>query len=111
MMKVDIILRAANAARDDQHQEIALEHCRTTQRYLVRRDGGTAHEAIFHTQKGTFLRKSTHQGWSADSTWSRGLAWAIYGCTAVHRLCGVTEFLDTARLCAGYYAKMAPTGL
>ena len=76
MMNVGIILWAANAVRDDQLREIALEHCRTTQRYLVRRDGGTAHEGIFHTHKGTFLRTSTHQGWSAASTWSRGQAWA-----------------------------------
>ena len=110
MMNVGIILWAANAVRDDQLREIALEHCRTTQRYLVRRDGGTAHEGIFHTHKGTFLRTSTHQGWSADSTWSRGQAWALYGFTAVHRLSGVSEFLDTARRCAEYYLKRVPKG-
>src|SRR5207248_264587 len=67
MMNVGIILWAANATGVEALRQIALEHCRTTQRYLVRADGGTAHEAIFDADRGSFLRTSTHQGWSADS--------------------------------------------
>src|SRR5206468_4302573 len=42
---------------------------------------------------------------------SRGLAWALYGFTAVHRLSGEPEFLATARRCADYYLLRAPAGL
>ena len=111
MMNVGIILWAANATGDPTLRAIALEHCRTTQRYLVRADGGTAHEGIFDVQTGQFLRESTHQGYRPDSTWTRGLAWAIYGFTAVHRLSGEGEFLDTARRCAACYLRRAPVGL
>jgi unsaturated chondroitin disaccharide hydrolase len=111
MMNVGIILWAANATGDDALRQLALEHCRTTQRYLVRPDGGTAHEGIFDLESGRFLRASTHQGWSADSVWSRGLAWAIYGFTAVHRLSGEPEFLSTARRCADFYLRRAPASL
>src|SRR5438132_1246412 len=97
MMNVGLVLWAANATNDVKLREIALAHSRITAGYLVRPDGGTAHEGIFHTVKGTFLRRSTHQGWSAGSTWSRGQAWAIYGFTAVHRLSGEAEYLDIAR--------------
>jgi unsaturated chondroitin disaccharide hydrolase len=111
MMNVGIILWAANATGDSDLREVALEHCRTTQKYLVRADGGTAHEGIFDVETGKFLRQATHQGWSAESTWTRGLAWAIYGFTAVHRLSGEREFLDTARRCADCYLRRAPQGL
>jgi unsaturated chondroitin disaccharide hydrolase len=111
MMNVGLVLWAANAAHDANLRDIALEHCRTTAAYLVRPDGSTAHEGIFHTVKGTFLRRSTHQGWSAASTWARGQAWAIYGFTAAHRLSGEAEFLDIARRCANYYLQHAPKGL
>src|SRR5438876_196641 len=111
MMNVGIIFWAANAAADKALRQIALEHCRTTQRYLIRPDGGTVHEGVFDLESGQFLRPSTHQGWSADSTWSRGLAWALYGFTAAHRLSGAADFLDTARLCAGYYLRHATEGL
>jgi unsaturated chondroitin disaccharide hydrolase len=112
MMNVGIILWAANASGDAGLRDVALEHSRTTAKYLVREDGGTAHEGIFDTETGQFLRQSTHQGWSGESTWTRGLAWALYGFTAVHRLSGATEFLDVARRCAGcYLRRSAPTGL
>jgi unsaturated chondroitin disaccharide hydrolase len=109
MMNVGLVLYAANATGDDRLRQIALEHCRTTRTYLVRPDGGTAHEGVFDPLTGQFLRQSTHQGWSADGTWSRGLAWAIYGFTAVHRLSGEREFLDTARRCADCFLRRSPT--
>jgi unsaturated chondroitin disaccharide hydrolase len=108
MMNVGIILYAANATGDDQLREVALEHCRTTQRYLVRDDGGTAHEGIFDLETGRFLRQSTHQGWNAESTWTRGLAWALYGFTAVYRLSGESEYLATARKCADCFSRRSP---
>jgi unsaturated chondroitin disaccharide hydrolase len=111
MMNVGLVLWAANETADAGLREIGLEHCRTTVKYLVRPDGSTAHEGIFDTETGRFLRQSTHQGWSAESTWSRGLAWAIYGFTAAHRLSGEGEFFDVARRCAECYLRRAPTGL
>ncbi len=111
MMNVGIILWAANATDDDTLRQIALEHCRTSQKYLVRPDGGTAHEALFDAMTGQFLRESTQQGYRADSTWTRGLAWAIYGFTAAARLSGTQEFLATARKCADCYLRRSPANL
>jgi unsaturated chondroitin disaccharide hydrolase len=117
MMNVGIIFWAAQAigeihtTGDRKLRKIALEHCRTTAKYLVRPDGGTAHEGLFDLDTGAFLRQTTHQGWNAESTWSRGLAWAIYGFTAAHRLSSEAEFLDVARCCAGYYLTHTPPGL
>ncbi|HEY1859792.1 MAG TPA: glycoside hydrolase family 88 protein, partial [Gemmataceae bacterium] len=111
MMNVGLVFWAANETDDEALRQIALEHCRTTERYLVRPDGGAAHEGIFDVATGQFIRESTHQGWAANSTWSRGLAWAIYGFTAAHRLSGQTEFLATARRCADFFLQRAPAGL
>jgi unsaturated chondroitin disaccharide hydrolase len=111
MMNVGIIFWAAHATGDNSLRQVALEHCRTSARYLVRPDGGTAHEALFNPETGQFLRESTHQGWNAASTWSRGLAWAIYGFTAAQRLSGETEFLAVARRCADCYLRRCPPWL
>lgn len=111
MMNVGIILWAANETGAATLRHIALEHCRTTQKHLVRADGGTAHEGLFELDTGTFVRETTHQGFRGDSTWTRGLAWAIYGFTAVHRLSGAPEFLATARRCADCYLRRAPQNL
>ncbi len=111
MMNVGLIFRAARETHEDALRQIALEHCRTTAKYLVRDDGGTAHEAIFDRNTGEFLKQTTHQGWSSESTWSRGLAWSLYGFTAAYRYSGEQEFLDVARRNAAYWLHRSPPGL
>ena len=48
---------------------------------------------------------------SGKTTLLEALAWALYGFTAVHRLSGEAEFLDTARRCAECYLRRAPEHL
>ena len=82
MMNVEIIFYAAQELGDQRLKEIALKHCLTTRRFLVRGDGSTAHEGIFDLNSGAFLCQSTHQGWRGDSSWARGQAWAMGGFTS-----------------------------
>jgi len=65
-----------------------IEHARSTAKYSVYygegRDiydipGRTAHESLFNTKNGDYRAPSTQQGYSAFSTWTRGLAWAMAG--------------------------------
>ncbi len=41
--------------------------------------GRTAHESLFNTNNGDYRCPSSQQGYSALSTWTRGLAWAMLG--------------------------------
>jgi unsaturated chondroitin disaccharide hydrolase len=84
MMNVPIIFYAARETGDAALYDLAVAHCRTTERTIVRPDGGTAHEGIFDPETGAFLRESTHQGLRPDSDWSRGLAWSLYGFGTVY---------------------------
>ncbi len=52
-------------------------HGDTDQTYDVR--GRTAHEGLFNRNDGNFRARSTQQGYSPFSTWTRGLAWAVTG--------------------------------
>jgi unsaturated chondroitin disaccharide hydrolase len=108
MMNVGLIFYAASQRGDAQLDHIARQHCLTTRKYLVRGDGSTAHEGIFDLQTGQFLRQSTQQGWRADSTWARGLSWAVYGFTTVYQMTGDPHFLSTAELCAQYFIEHTP---
>lgn len=108
MMNVGIVFYAAQQSGDAALEEKARQHCLTTRKYLVRGDGSTAHEGIFDLHSGEFLRQSTQQGWRADSSWARGLAWALYGFGAVYELTGDARFLDTAESCAQFYIERTP---
>ncbi|HEX5113273.1 MAG TPA: glycosyl hydrolase [Saprospiraceae bacterium] len=78
-------------AEGDQHislLERAVQHIRATADYSVfygeGRDaydvwGRTAHESIFNVKDGNFRCPNSQQGYSAFSTWTRGLAWAMCG--------------------------------
>jgi unsaturated chondroitin disaccharide hydrolase len=108
MMNVGIIFYAAQQTGDPELLRRAHQHCRTTRRYLVRGDGGTAHEGIFDLETGEFLRQSTQQGWRGDSTWARGLTWALYGFGTAYALTRDPQYLATARLCADFYLAHTP---
>ena len=103
MMNVGLVFYAARETGDRRLRDIAVRHALTTRRYLVRGDGSTAHEGIFDTETGEFLRHSTQQGWRADSCWSRGLAWSLYGFGSCYEYTRDPRFLDTAERCADYY--------
>ncbi len=68
--------------------ERLVRHAQTTARYNVYygrgRDlydvrGRVAHESIFSTIDGSYRCPSSQQGYSARSTWTRGLAWVMLG--------------------------------
>ena len=109
MMNVGIIFYAAERTHSPELLEIAMRHCLTTRKYLLRGDGSTAHEGIFDLDTGAFLRESTQQGWRANSSWARGLGWALYGFGTVYRFTGDGRFLDTARACARLYLERTPS--
>ncbi|RMF93655.1 MAG: glucuronyl hydrolase [Planctomycetota bacterium] len=108
MMNVPLIFYTAIETNDDKLMRIARDHCRTTRRYLVRDDGSTAHEGLFDTETGKFIKQSTHQGLRDDSAWARGLAWSLYGYSKVYALTNEKEFLETSELNASYWLEHLP---
>ena len=108
MMNVGIVFYAAEQSNDSTLWDNAAKHCHTTRRYLVRGDGSASHEGIFDTESGEFIRQSTHQGWRDDSSWARGLTWAIYGFGTAYRFTKDIRFLQTAEACAAYYIERTP---
>ncbi len=108
MMNVGIIFYAARETSDRKLRDIAIRHSLTTRRVLVRGDGSTAHEGIFDTDTGEFLRQATHQGYRGDSCWSRGLVWAMYGFTTAYEYSRDPHFLETAQQCADFYITHSP---
>ncbi len=66
----------------------ALQHGRVSSRHLIFHGdsdhlydvrGRTAHEGLFNPVNGSFRARSSQQGYSPFTSWTRGLAWAILG--------------------------------
>ncbi len=108
MMNVGLVFYAARERGDRRLRDIAVRHCLTTRRYLVRGDGSTGQEGIFDTATGEFLKQATHQGYRSDSCWSRGLTWALYGFSTCYEYSRDPRLLETAEKCADYYITHCP---
>ncbi len=118
MMNVRLLYWAHQHGASDEVLRRAVEHSRTSARYLVARDGSglgeedgsVTHEAIFNTEpgRGEFRCRSTQQGYSPFTCWSRGLAWALYGFTVAHESTRDDEFLEVAERCAAFYLQRTP---
>ncbi|MBZ5583915.1 MAG: glycoside hydrolase family 88 protein [Acidobacteriia bacterium] len=110
MMNVGIVFYAALETGDAALLDVAMRHCLTTRRVLVRGDGSTAHEGIFDLETGEFLKQTTHQGFRRDSCWSRGLAWSLYGFGTAYGYTRDPRFLRTAEACADCFIAQTPAG-
>jgi unsaturated chondroitin disaccharide hydrolase len=116
MMNIRLLFRAHELGGDEELYRKAATHARTTEKYLVQRngqrlmdrDGLVVHEAIFNPVRGEFRNLSTQQGYSPFTCWARGLAWAIYGFTDTFLFTGDEFFLEVAERCAGFFLEHTP---
>ena len=110
MMSVPLILHAAIETGDEPLYDLAVAHCRTAERTLVRPDGGTAQEAVFDLDTGDFLGNATPLGFGTRTVWARGQAWAISGFKSVYLYTNDPADLAVAERCADYYLERCPDG-
>ncbi len=101
---MDLLFYAAHHTSNAKLSSIAARHAHTALRTLVRPDNSTWHVAnLDQHDRGSVKFNMTHQGYSDDSTWSRGQAWAILGFTQTYMWTGDITFLSAAQRLAVYF--------
>lgn len=103
MMNIPLLHWAAAELDDPRFKQLAIAHANTIQHYLIRKDGSSAHIGSFDPESGEFIEWIGGQGYSADSAWSRGQGWAIYGFALSYKHTGDTSYLNTAIQVANYF--------
>jgi unsaturated chondroitin disaccharide hydrolase len=106
----ELLFWAAKHGGDASWADKALTHARTVARSHVRADGSTYHIVDFNPATGAITQRWTGQGCAADSTWSRGQAWAIAGFTMTYRETNKQhqDLLATAEKVADWYIANLP---
>ena len=89
--------------------DIAVSHAETTMKNHFRNDYSVYHVVVYDTITGKKIKGITHQGYSDNSMWARGQAWAIYGFTMCYRETNKQEFLDFAQKVTDVYLKRLPS--
>lgn len=112
MMNLELLYWAAAELSSGDLAALATDHAEQSARFLVRADGSTFHAFVFDPSTGAALRGFTHQGFSDDSVWSRGQAWAIYGFARAAQWTGSRNFIDVSSRCADLFlARLGDRGV
>lgn len=102
MMNLELLFWAARETGNQMYKEIAVRHAETTMKNHFREDYSCFHVVDYDPKTGEVQSRNTHQGYSDQSTWSRGQAWGLYGFTMVYRETGAKKFLRQAENIAAY---------
>jgi unsaturated chondroitin disaccharide hydrolase len=85
MLNLELLFEATKMTGDSTYHKIAVTHANTTIKNHFRPNYSTWHVVGYNPTTGEVVKKNTHQGYSDDSSWSRGQGWAIYGYTMCYR--------------------------
>jgi len=96
MMNLELLFEATRLSGDSSFYRIAVSHADRTLAEHFRPDGSCYHVVDYSLTDGSVRSRQTAQGYSDESAWSRGQAWAIYGFTVCYRETGEQKYLDQA---------------
>lgn len=103
MMNLELLFEASKITGDDTYKNIAIKHANTTLKNHFRKDNSCYHVVGYDTITGKVKSKNTHQGFSDDSSWARGQAWAVYGFTVAFRYTKDKAYLKQAEATAKFF--------
>jgi unsaturated chondroitin disaccharide hydrolase len=102
MMNLELLFEATKLTGDSTFYKVAVSHANTTMKNHFRADGSCYHVVDYDTATGNVIKKTTHQGYANESSWSRGQAWAVYGYTMCYRFTRDKRFLQQAEKTAAF---------
>lgn len=108
MMNLEMLQWAYKNGGDKELKKIARNHANTSLKNHFRDDYSSYHLVEYDPETGVVLKKSTVQGYSDGSMWSRGQAWGIYGFAMMYRETGCEKYLKLSEKLAATYFDNLP---
>lgn len=109
LMNLSILYWASEEIGNDRFKKIAVRHMEMSLRDHIRPDGSVNHIVDHEMDKPGVKQVLGGQGYSAESCWSRGLAWAVYGCMISYIHVGKPEYLEAAKKTADFFIEHCKT--
>jgi unsaturated chondroitin disaccharide hydrolase len=96
LMNLPLLHWAARETGNPRYRDIAVRHADTVLKCFVWPDGSVAHAIRFALDTGAPESVDNYCGFSKDSYWARGAAWAIYGLALSYTHTGNTKYRDAS---------------
>lgn len=111
MINLELLFWASKNGGNKTLYNKAVSHAEVTMKNHFRPDYTSYHVVVYDKDTGKKIKGVTHQGYSDESMWARGQAWAIYGYTMVYRETKDPKFLDFAHKVTKVYLDRLPKDL
>lgn len=108
MMNLELLMFASKTFDNDTLEYIARTHANTTLKNHFRKDYSSYHLVDYDPEDGHVRSRQTVQGYSNESSWGRGQAWALYGYTMMFRMTGDEKYLEHAENIADMLLSRLP---
>lgn len=108
MFNISLLYWASREDKDPRFKQIAMMHADTVMHQFIRDDGSSSHIVVFDPETGEKMHSLGGQGYDAESAWTRGQGWALYGFTNSYANTGKEEYLETAVKVADYCIANIP---
>lgn len=102
MMNLELLEWASKNSDNSRFAAIARSHADVTLKNHFRADYSCWHVVSYDTITGQPEKKHSRQGYSHESSWSRGEAWALYGYVMMYRETQQKHYLVHAKKVANY---------
>lgn len=132
MMNLQLLWWASDVTGNPEYRNVALKHALRTADWFIRNDGSVIQSVHYnpgdnrqefqlsgngkndafvfpnHAKPGERVFYHTHQGYSWETSWSRGTAWALYGFATAYRETKDPKLLQTAQKIADFIINELP---
>ncbi|KAK5171486.1 uncharacterized protein LTR77_004631 [Saxophila tyrrhenica] len=105
---LNLLYYVARELHDENLFKVATCHATTLMQSHVRQDNSTYHVVNFDPSHGSIKQHLTNQGYSEDSCWARGQAWALAGYAQTYGWTRDTQFLDLSCRLADHFLSQLP---
>jgi unsaturated chondroitin disaccharide hydrolase len=111
LLNLPLLYWASTETGNEKYADMARKHTATCLKYSIREDGSTYHTVFMNPETGEMSHGATCQGYSDDSFWARGQAWAIYGTALGYKYEKRPEYLDAFKRVLRFYTEKLPADL
>ncbi|MFY0650596.1 MAG: glycoside hydrolase family 88 protein [Cyclobacteriaceae bacterium] len=102
MMNLELLFNVSDITGDKNYADAAISHANTTIENHFRENFSSYHVVDYDTITGEVRKKERAQGFSDESSWSRGQAWGLYGYTMCYRFTKDKKYLNQAMNIANF---------